>query len=122
MSNEHPTPEAIMQLTRAYAGSKALVGAVQLGLFTTLADGPLTVEGLRAKLRLRPRGSTDWLAGPPTRASASSTSGTASRPGSGTEQSVSSPIAALGGPSRPEPTFRDLHPEHLVLPQTKEEK
>lgn len=25
-------------------------------------------------------------------------------------------IAALGGPSRPEPTFRDLHPEHVVLP------
>jgi len=24
-------------------------------------------------------------------------------------------IAALGGPSRPEPTFRDLHPVHLVL-------
>ena len=24
-------------------------------------------------------------------------------------------IAALGGPARPEPTFRDLHPAHLVL-------
>jgi hypothetical protein len=24
-------------------------------------------------------------------------------------------IAALGGPARPEPTFRDLHPEHVVL-------
>ena len=23
-------------------------------------------------------------------------------------------IAALGGPSRPEPTFRDLHPQHVV--------
>lgn len=23
-------------------------------------------------------------------------------------------IAALGGPSRPEPTFRDLHPAHVV--------
>jgi len=40
-------------------------------------------------------------------------------------------IAALGGPSRPEPTFRDLHPSHVVLgermspaeiePQTREE-
>lgn len=30
-------------------------------------------------------------------------------------------IAALGGPSRPEPTFRDLYPEHVVLPSTKEE-
>jgi hypothetical protein len=24
-------------------------------------------------------------------------------------------IAALGGPARPEPTFRDLHPEQVVL-------
>ncbi len=24
-------------------------------------------------------------------------------------------IAALGGPSRPEPTFRDLHPAHVVV-------
>jgi hypothetical protein len=24
-------------------------------------------------------------------------------------------IAALGGPSRPEQTFRDLHPEHVVV-------
>jgi len=24
-------------------------------------------------------------------------------------------IAALGGPARPEPTFRDLHPEHVVF-------
>jgi hypothetical protein len=61
MSNEHPDPEAIMQLTRAYAGSKALVSAVELGLFTTLADGPLTGAVLRAKLGLQPRGSTDWL-------------------------------------------------------------
>ncbi len=61
MSNEHPTPETIMQLTRAYAGSKALVSAVELGLFTTLADGPLTGDVLRAKLGLQPRGSTDWL-------------------------------------------------------------
>jgi hypothetical protein len=41
-------------------------------------------------------------------------------------------IAALGGPSRPEPRFRELHPSHVVLgermspaeiePQTKEEE
>jgi O-methyltransferase domain/Dimerisation domain len=61
MSNEYPSPEAIMQLTRAYAGSKALVSAVEIGLFTTLADGPLTGAELRAKLGLQPRGSTDWL-------------------------------------------------------------
>jgi hypothetical protein len=61
MSNQHPTPDAIMQLTRAYAGSKALVSAVELELFTTLADRPLTSEELRAKLGLQPRGTTDRL-------------------------------------------------------------
>jgi hypothetical protein len=27
-------------------------------------------------------------------------------------------IAALGGPARPEPTFRDVHPEHVVVGTT----
>jgi len=35
-----------MQLTHGYAGSKALVAAVELGLLTTLANGPLTGAGL----------------------------------------------------------------------------
>jgi hypothetical protein len=61
VSNEHPAPDAIMQLKRAYAGSKALVSAVELELFTTLADGPLAGEALRAKLGLQSRGATDWL-------------------------------------------------------------
>jgi hypothetical protein len=50
-----------VSLTRAYAGSKALVSAVELGLFTMLAEGPLTGEARRAKLGLQPRGTTDWL-------------------------------------------------------------
>jgi hypothetical protein len=61
MTDSRPSPDAIMQLTRAYAGSRALVSAVELDLFTTLADGPLTVEQLRARLRLQSRGTTDWL-------------------------------------------------------------
>lgn len=31
-------------------------------------------------------------------------------------------IAALGGPSRPAPTFRDVRPEHVVLAATGEEE
>jgi len=48
-----------MQLTRRYAGSKALVAAVELALFTTLANGPLTGAELRARLGLQPRGTLD---------------------------------------------------------------
>jgi hypothetical protein len=61
MTNEQPTPDAIMQLGLAFWGSKALLSAVELGLFTTLAQGPLTGETLAAKLGLQPRGTIDWL-------------------------------------------------------------
>jgi len=61
MTNEQTTPDAIMQLGLAFWGSKALLSAVELGLFTTLAQGPLTGKELTAKLGLQPRGTTDWL-------------------------------------------------------------
>jgi hypothetical protein len=61
MTDEQTTPDAIMQLGLAFWGSKALLTAVELGLFTTLAHGPLTGKELIAKLELQPRGTTDWL-------------------------------------------------------------
>jgi hypothetical protein len=61
MTNEQTTPDAIMQLGLGFWGSKALLSAVELGLFTTLAQGPLTSAELAAKLGLQPRGTTDWL-------------------------------------------------------------
>lgn len=56
-----PGPDAIMQLGLGFWGSKALLSAVELDVFTTLADGPLTGEMLTAKLGLQRRGTTDWL-------------------------------------------------------------
>ncbi len=61
MTNDQPTPDAIMELGLAFWGSKALLTAVELDLFSTLAHGPLTGETLMAKLGLQPRGTTDWL-------------------------------------------------------------
>ena len=61
MTNKQPVPDAIMQLGLAFWGSKALLTAVELDLFTTLARGPLTAETLTAKLGLQQRGTTDWL-------------------------------------------------------------
>src|SRR5215471_19829496 len=61
MTNDHTTPDAVMHLGLAFWGSKALLSAVELGLFTTLADGPLTAGALTAKLGLQQRGTTDWL-------------------------------------------------------------
>jgi len=61
MTNEHTTPDAMMQLGLAFWGSKALLSAVELGVFTALAHGPLTAKELTTKLDLQPRGTTDWL-------------------------------------------------------------
>jgi methyltransferase family protein len=49
------TPDAILQLGLAFWGSKTLLSAVELGLFTLLADGPLSVEAVTARLALHPR-------------------------------------------------------------------
>lgn len=55
------TPDAIMQLGFAYWGSKTLLSAVEIGLFTELAKGPLTLEDIRARLGLHPRSARDFL-------------------------------------------------------------
>src|SRR4051794_15401367 len=55
-------PDRILQLGTAFWGSKALLSAVELGLFTELAkDGPLSAEALRARLNLHERSARDFL-------------------------------------------------------------
>lgn len=61
MTNDEPAPDAILQLGFGFWGSKALLSAVQLGVFTTLAQRPRTGKELIAELDLQQRGSTDWL-------------------------------------------------------------
>jgi hypothetical protein len=61
MTDEQATPGAILQLGLAFWGSKALLTAVELELFSTLAQGPLTAKELTARLGLQPRGTADWL-------------------------------------------------------------
>lgn len=55
------TPDAIMQLGFGYWGSRALLSAVELGLFTELAKGPLALEAIRARLKLHERSARDFL-------------------------------------------------------------
>jgi hypothetical protein len=59
--DEQIGPDAILQLGLGFWGSKALLSAVELGLFTTLAQGPLTGKALMAELGLQPRGTIDFL-------------------------------------------------------------
>ena len=60
MSN-HVTPEKIMQLGMAFWGSKTLLSAVELGVFTELAKQPLDVEALREQLGLHARSAKDFF-------------------------------------------------------------
>jgi hypothetical protein len=55
------TPDAIMQLGFGYWGSKTLLSAVELGLFTELARGPLALEDIRTRLNLHERSARDFL-------------------------------------------------------------
>jgi hypothetical protein len=55
------SPDAIMQLGFGYWGSRTLLSAVELGLFTELAQGPLALEDIRARLRLHERSARDFL-------------------------------------------------------------
>ena len=56
-----PTPNNIVEIGFSFQKSKALLSAIELGLFTTLADGPLDAEALVARLGLQGRGAHDFF-------------------------------------------------------------
>jgi SAM-dependent methyltransferase len=56
-----PTPEAILQLGLGFWGSKTLLSAIELGVFSELAGGPLTAEELGDRLSLHERSRRDFL-------------------------------------------------------------
>ena len=55
------TPEGILQLGMGFWGSKALLSAVELGLFTELAKTPADANTLGQRLGLHPRSARDFL-------------------------------------------------------------
>ena len=55
------SPRPLIELGTAFWASKTLLTAVEMGLFTELAAGPATEPELRARLRLHPRASRDFL-------------------------------------------------------------
>jgi hypothetical protein len=55
------TPERIMQLGLGFMGSKALLSAIELGLFTELAQGPKSAEELTSTLGLHDRSARDFF-------------------------------------------------------------
>lgn len=55
------TPESIMQLGLGFWGSKTLLSAIELGVFTELAPAPLAAAELTARLNLHGRGARDFF-------------------------------------------------------------
>ncbi len=55
------TPEGIMPLGLGFWGSKTLLSAIELGVFTELARGDLETEVLTERLQLNSRGASDFL-------------------------------------------------------------
>jgi hypothetical protein len=56
-----PDPGRIMELGLGFWGSKTLLSAVELGVFTELREGPRTAEELRERLGLHARAAADFL-------------------------------------------------------------
>ncbi|AUX29691.1 MULTISPECIES: methyltransferase [Sorangium] len=52
---------AIVRLGMAYAESKTLLSAVELGVFTELAKGPLDWQALRERIGIHPRAARDFF-------------------------------------------------------------
>jgi SAM-dependent methyltransferase len=55
------TPEGILRLGTSFWASRTLLAAVELGLFTELAQGPLDELRLRTRLGLHERGARDFF-------------------------------------------------------------
>jgi len=61
MASDTVRPDSILEIGNAFKAAKALLSAIELGLFTVLAEGPLDGEVLRQKLGLAARGARDFF-------------------------------------------------------------
>ena len=58
---EGPTPERLLQIGTGFWASKVLLSAVELELFTVLAERPETLAGISSRIGLHPRSARDFL-------------------------------------------------------------
>lgn len=59
--NQSVTPDSILQLGLGFWGSKTLLSAIEVGLFTELARQPLDSKRLAERLGLHPRSALDFF-------------------------------------------------------------
>jgi hypothetical protein len=55
------SPAKTIDLANGFMASKVLLSAIELGVFTELAKGPLDAETLRKRLKLHPRSTLDFF-------------------------------------------------------------
>ena len=55
------SPDQIIQLANGFRGAKVLMSAVELGVFSALAEGPLDLDALRLRIGVHPRGARDFM-------------------------------------------------------------
>src|SRR4051812_23234377 len=61
-SDDEIRPDPIIQLGLAFWGSKTLLSAVELGVFTALGEtGPSELDGIAGRIGLHPRSARDFL-------------------------------------------------------------
>lgn len=58
---EHPSPEHILQIGLGFWAAKTLLSAIEMGVFTELAQHPENVEAIQGRLGLHPRSARDFL-------------------------------------------------------------
>ena len=58
---EGPAPDHLLKLGTGFFASKVLLTAVELQLFTVLAEGPETLAGISSRIGLHPRSARDFL-------------------------------------------------------------
>jgi hypothetical protein len=57
----HPSPEKILQTGLAFWPAKTLLSAIELGVFTELANGAESFDAISGRLGLHPRSARDFL-------------------------------------------------------------
>jgi hypothetical protein len=61
MIDQVPKPDRILEVGQAFRASKALLSAVELGVFTVLAGGPLDADDIGKRAGIHQRGARDFL-------------------------------------------------------------
>jgi O-methyltransferase domain/Dimerisation domain len=60
-TEQQPSPEIIMQIGLGFWAAKALLSAIEMGVFTELAKRPENLQELTGRLGLHPRSARDFL-------------------------------------------------------------